>query len=500
MASSAFLINGGSSPQTTTAGATVTLALSSVTGVGTVQWSIVGGSDSTQTVPTITPAGSPSGATATFTMTTPSGNVGVSWVVKCQINGGVDSAGQAVAAYTSTGIVGVLHSSGIIPFAYGEALERNTTYGIADDMNSALAGAGAKLYNVYYVDQGTAVASGNDGSQSRPYATIASGIAAAAAADLPDSLVLIAPSSSTESPITIPLVTANILIAGMSPRVIEASCSIGLGGGVAANAATTSKLGFVNLDIGGAVTSTLGTVEMVDCEAAAVTCVQFFADRTLLGGLVTIATGGGLTITDCNVSIGGAFISSTPTLLHIRGCSFSGVAPVITFAGSAGVVEMDQESRDSFFAADGSIVNGVISTTGIGLVGRTTITYATSAGNVDATAFTVPASPTGNGRFLLEQVLIRTHTALVGTGNVNLRAGTTAGGNELVIDGNVTSATAVGVITGGLATASLGASLAVANNYKTTLAAGDTVRIRGTTTGTLSAGKATIYVYGSFIP
>jgi hypothetical protein len=280
MASAAFTTNGGASPQTTTSGATVNLALTSVTGSGPIVWSIIGHSDSTKTTPTIVAAGSPLGATASFTMSTPTGTRGVSWIVQCRIQGGVDSTGAAVAAYTATAIVGVLNAAGILPFCTGETLERGTS-GIADDVNAVFAGV-----------------------QAYPFQP-------------------------------------------------------------------------------------------------------------------------------------------------------------------AGAAE---------------------------------VTFATTAGTADVTVFTVPASPTGNGRFLLFMALERLSTAIVGTGNVVLRVGTTVGGNEIVTDCSaITSAGTVGTVEGGQAISSLGASMAAANGYTALLNAGDIVRMRATTSGTLSAGKATCYVYGCFL-
>lgn len=155
MASAAFTINGGSSPQSAAASSTVALALTSVTGVRLIEWSIVGWSDSAQSAPTITPAGTPSGATATFSLGTESvAGLGVSYVVQCRINGGVDDAGQVVSSYTVTGIVGILNRNGYLPFAVGEKLERNATHGIANDMNAQLGNAGSSLGVVYAISKG----------------------------------------------------------------------------------------------------------------------------------------------------------------------------------------------------------------------------------------------------------------------------------------------------------------------------------------------------------
>jgi hypothetical protein len=141
MPSAAFTANGKNSPVTVTAGATVTLALASITGVnlGGVEWSIVGGSDSSKTQPVITSAGS----TATFTMNgDASATLGLSWIVKCRINGGVDADQQLVSAYTQTLLVGVVNANGVLPIPYGEALERDSSYGYTSPINTALAANG----------------------------------------------------------------------------------------------------------------------------------------------------------------------------------------------------------------------------------------------------------------------------------------------------------------------------------------------------------------------
>lgn len=150
MASAAFSIDGNQNHSTTTAGAVVNLALLSVSGAGVIEWSILGGSDSTQTPPTIVAAGSPPGATASFTMN-PSidGAIGLTWVVQCKINSGVDSNGQPIAGYTAKGIVGVPNELGILPFAFGEDFQRGVN-GIADDLNKALKLAAAGQTSATY--------------------------------------------------------------------------------------------------------------------------------------------------------------------------------------------------------------------------------------------------------------------------------------------------------------------------------------------------------------
>ena len=145
MASAAFTINGSASPVAVSGGATITLQLASVVGVGVIEWTFLGRSKSSQAVPDLTLSGAPRGATATFSMPNSGGEggytaaEGISFVVQCKINSGKDSNGTVVTAYTATGIVGVKNAINILPFSLFETFERNAVTGIADDLNSALA-------------------------------------------------------------------------------------------------------------------------------------------------------------------------------------------------------------------------------------------------------------------------------------------------------------------------------------------------------------------------
>jgi hypothetical protein len=131
------------------------------------------------------------------------------------------------------------------------------------------------------------------------------------------------------------------------------------------------------------------------------------------------------------------------------------------------------------------------------------VTFPTTGGPaVNAVAFTVPASPTGAGRFVLQRVYVRLETAMGGgdTGTVNVRVGSTVGGNEFATDQPVVAATTVGTIFSGLSAATRGASLLVANLYEGAMAAGATVNITATLTGVGTAGSCRAYVFGAFLP
>lgn len=139
MASAQFTVNSLATPPeiAVSGSSTVTLALTSTSGVRTVVWSIVGNSDSSLVNPTITPGGSPSGATATFTM--PAGT-GQGYLIKCVVNGGVDDEGVPQSQLTKTAIVGVNSASGYIPFVNGETYERDATYGWVKLLNQVISG------------------------------------------------------------------------------------------------------------------------------------------------------------------------------------------------------------------------------------------------------------------------------------------------------------------------------------------------------------------------
>lgn len=144
MASANFTVNGSSVPPelAVSASSTVTLALLSTTGVNTVTWSIIGNHAESAVNPTITPAGTPSGATATFPM--PSG-AGQAYIVQCQINGGVDAEGVIQSSYTKTALVGVVSAGGAVPFAFGESFERSATHGYTEALNGVVNSGGSVL-------------------------------------------------------------------------------------------------------------------------------------------------------------------------------------------------------------------------------------------------------------------------------------------------------------------------------------------------------------------
>jgi hypothetical protein len=138
--SAAFSIEGTTVPTTTglavsvAYSATVDLALLSTTGAGSIDWAIVGSSDPALTTPTITKAGSPLGATASFAFpaNTLGGTQGAAYGIRCTVT---DGNGDTAVAY---GIVGAPNGSGIVPLVAGERNWRHATHGWILALNQML--------------------------------------------------------------------------------------------------------------------------------------------------------------------------------------------------------------------------------------------------------------------------------------------------------------------------------------------------------------------------
>ena len=151
--SAAFTVEGASNPaaHSVAYGQTIDLALTSLTGIVSVQWSIVGKSHASFSSPTITAAGSPLGATASFVFPADPGDLsGRSLLVEALVSDGRNQAVQRA-------LIGVTGASGVIPVAANEQLERDASVGWLAALNQSL-GAGtdrAKFWARVTVSGGT---------------------------------------------------------------------------------------------------------------------------------------------------------------------------------------------------------------------------------------------------------------------------------------------------------------------------------------------------------
>jgi len=136
MTSAAFTINGTQAPAAVAVayGATVTFAATDLVGAqGPIEWTIIGSSKASYTNPTITPAGIPTGSTATCTqIANPYTTLGASFVVECTVR---DSLNKV---YTQRGVFGTPNNAGIIPIASAETADRHTTHGWIEVINNGL--------------------------------------------------------------------------------------------------------------------------------------------------------------------------------------------------------------------------------------------------------------------------------------------------------------------------------------------------------------------------
>lgn len=139
MTSAAFTINSTTVPQSngdaveTSSGGTVSLAVTDTTGANSIVWDVVGTSDPDVAAPTITTAGVPDGATATFIMPgEPSLSMGSAVGVRCRVE---DDAGNT---YDHHGVVGVPNNASLVPLCAGEKTWRHATHGWLKQVNSSL--------------------------------------------------------------------------------------------------------------------------------------------------------------------------------------------------------------------------------------------------------------------------------------------------------------------------------------------------------------------------
>lgn len=133
--SAAFTVNAASNPNTHIAAysSTVSLALLSTTGAGTITWTIVACSKSGADLPTITRAGTPNGSTASFPLPSdPGDGLGRAYLVKCTVS---DSR-STVVEYA---VVGASNAAGLLPIVPGEENVRDATHGWSQTLNQALA-------------------------------------------------------------------------------------------------------------------------------------------------------------------------------------------------------------------------------------------------------------------------------------------------------------------------------------------------------------------------
>lgn len=124
-----------------------------------------------------------------------------------------------------------------------------------------------------------------------------------------------------------------------------------------------------------------------------------------------------------------------------------------------------------------------------------TSSIAFAPGTRQVVFYTVPASPTGLGRFVVTRCIARLAVALEGSGNMVISVGTTSGGTQILLPFTVTSSSALTVLSGELF-ASLGANLLATQGYEAIVSAGQAIYCNLTKNGTVTAGQVDLYLFG----
>jgi hypothetical protein len=141
MISSAFTVNGNANPAAhiVAYGSTVNLALLSTSGANSIVWDIMSCSMPGDSLPAITRAGSPPGATASFAIPADTGDDnGRSYIVRCTVSTELANSSGARQTSVSYGVVGAANVRGILPVCPDERGYRHATHGWAPEINEAL--------------------------------------------------------------------------------------------------------------------------------------------------------------------------------------------------------------------------------------------------------------------------------------------------------------------------------------------------------------------------
>ncbi len=136
----------------------------------------------------------------------------------------------------------------------------------------------------------------------------------------------------------------------------------------------------------------------------------------------------------------------------------------------------------------------VIASTDVGLI---------TAANDVVTAYTLPATPAGVGRWVLTKALVRVKTVPTGTGTPSntFRLGSTSGGQEILLDFVVDSASTLGQIVAGQSLLGLGSDMLAADGFEAVYSAEQAFYLKRTKGGTtVTGGAVTLYLYFEALP
>ncbi len=143
--SAAFTVEGNANPAAhhVAYGSTIDLVLTSTDGATSIVWSIMGCSEPSEPIPTITTTGSPNGKIASFVFPADSADtLGRTFLVRCTVSNqirGVDGVYEQDIEYA---VIGAENSQGELPIVPGEKNYRHGTHGWSPEINRALNNSG----------------------------------------------------------------------------------------------------------------------------------------------------------------------------------------------------------------------------------------------------------------------------------------------------------------------------------------------------------------------
>lgn len=354
--SALFSVNGSTSiiEHPAAYNSTVNLALVSLTDVRTISWSIASTSKAGVTAPTITPGGSPTGATASFTMPAdPGDGLGRSFIVQCTVAGAGTTA-------THRMVVGAANDAGILPICVDETTERNATHGWSGRLNEALAasgggsGGGPDALNLYL---STSADPGGNGTRTSPFNAFSD--AQTALTEGGTIRLLDGDYSAVD-----PSVTKDLWLAAVTPVPVGVAGLLSF---------YTPSITFDDLTVAAGKVAHLVGVGVDDVSLGAGSAIEITGSAQVAGdisnsggsgvvGVVDSSIDGSITAFELwatNSQLNGDAINLSGERCDLVGCWFGGT-PTITFTGDPGVVRLDDYTAYWFDEAGGSVENGDI--------------------------------------------------------------------------------------------------------------------------------------------
>jgi len=205
--------------------------------------------------------------------------------------------------------------------------------------------------------------------------------------------------------------------------------------------------------------------------------------------------------------------SKFPTSPQFRLLAESELMLVTGVSGANYTVQRGVEGTLAVPHSSGIPINHILTAGGLNQLKSDILTEAettliTTAVDIDLTTTgnpvvdTRPATPTGLGRWKLKSIDLRLKVAITGSGSPSstLSIGSTSGGQQVVIDQEVTSSTTVGSSIGGFALGTLGADMNQTTGFEAIYPASQVIYANVTQSGDPTTGTVTAYLLWQGFP